>query len=328
MLGFVPNQGVGASWKKGRRYFNSTYKCTALQLWLKLPSKFRFAFKVSFRFNSFVLAFKLGRHFVFRQGSTMFSDRIQLRRRHCDQVTERNPISSRSHAVCHITVLGRKPQQQPNPAAAPVARRGVPEGEQRTAGQLDSNEAAAAMDGSGEEAKAEQEKDAGTKEVDAAGGYGGDVSAAATAAAATAAGEDLVMVSLGRLALVDLAGSERNYETLKMSAAQHKESGDINTSLMALKDCFRAHAATRSIGGEAAAAAAAEVVSMSKQLEAGANEKKKKHPEGVSTVGAGQLPPTRPPAAAGGRMPFRAHRLTQVLKGCFTDPTHRTVGFT
>ena len=45
------------------------------------------------------------------------------------------------------------------------------------------------------------------------------------------------------LRLVDLAGSERNYETQRMSAVQHKESADINTSLMALKDCFRAHAA-------------------------------------------------------------------------------------
>eukprot|EP00929_Paragymnodinium_shiwhaense_P054936 TRINITY_DN27540_c0_g1_i1.p1 TRINITY_DN27540_c0_g1~~TRINITY_DN27540_c0_g1_i1.p1 ORF type:complete len:660 (-),score=179.34 TRINITY_DN27540_c0_g1_i1:234-2213(-) len=45
----------------------------------------------------------------------------------------------------------------------------------------------------------------------------------------------------GRLRLVDLAGSERNYETEQMSAAQHRESAEINASLMALKDCFRAH---------------------------------------------------------------------------------------
>jgi hypothetical protein len=36
------------------------------------------------------------------------------------------------------------------------------------------------------------------------------------------------------------AGSERNYETMTMSAQQHRESAEINTSLMALKDCFRA----------------------------------------------------------------------------------------
>lgn len=47
----------------------------------------------------------------------------------------------------------------------------------------------------------------------------------------------------GVLRLVDLAGSERNFETTKMTAQQHRESADINSSLMVLKDCFRAHAA-------------------------------------------------------------------------------------
>jgi len=65
---------------------------------------------------------------------------------------------------------------------------------------------------------------------------------------------------------------------------------------MALKDCFRAHAAN----GAAAAATA-------------------------GAAAPGQLRPARPPPPAGARMPFRAHRLTQVLKGCFTDPAHRTV---
>ncbi|KAH8051157.1 hypothetical protein JL722_10854 [Aureococcus anophagefferens] len=43
------------------------------------------------------------------------------------------------------------------------------------------------------------------------------------------------------LTLVDLAGSERKWETMGMrSRAQNRESADINLSLMALKDCFRA----------------------------------------------------------------------------------------
>ena len=42
----------------------------------------------------------------------------------------------------------------------------------------------------------------------------------------------------GSVRLVDLAGSERNYETLKMTAADHRSSADINVSLSALKDCF------------------------------------------------------------------------------------------
>jgi kinesin family protein 2/24 len=49
----------------------------------------------------------------------------------------------------------------------------------------------------------------------------------------------------GSLCLVDLAGSERNYEVTQMTAAQHRESADINKSLMALKDCFRMHALQR-----------------------------------------------------------------------------------
>lgn len=77
----------------------------------------------------------------------------------------------------------------------------------------------------------------------------------------------------GMLRLVDLAGSERNYETEQMTAAQHRESAEINSSLMALKDCFRAHAALKR--GEKA------------------------------------------------RPPYRASRLTQCLKDCFEDVSHR-----
>jgi len=56
-------------------------------------------------------------------------------------------------------------------------------------------------------------------------------------------GESSEASKSGVLRLVDLAGSERNFETTKMTAAQHRESAEINASLMALKDCFRAHAA-------------------------------------------------------------------------------------
>lgn len=47
----------------------------------------------------------------------------------------------------------------------------------------------------------------------------------------------------GMLRFVDLAGSERNAETEMMSAAQHRQSAEINASLMSLKHCFIAHAA-------------------------------------------------------------------------------------
>ena len=57
----------------------------------------------------------------------------------------------------------------------------------------------------------------------------------------TAAEADGSSRVVGQLMLVDLAGSERNYETTKMTAQQHKESAQINLSLMALKECFRAY---------------------------------------------------------------------------------------
>jgi hypothetical protein len=79
--------------------------------------------------------------------------------------------------------------------------------------------------------------------------------------------------------LVDLAGSERNYETVHMSAAQHRESALINKSLMALKDCFRA-------------------------------------------LHHNQQPASANATAA--RVPFRASKLTQLLRAAFTDEAHRT----
>lgn len=45
----------------------------------------------------------------------------------------------------------------------------------------------------------------------------------------------------GSIRFVDLAGSERNYETRFMTAQQHRDFAEINKSLMALKECFRAH---------------------------------------------------------------------------------------
>jgi len=74
----------------------------------------------------------------------------------------------------------------------------------------------------------------------------------------------------GVLRIVDLAGSERNYETHNMTAQMHRDSAQINTALMALKDCFRAY--------------------------------------GINV-----------------RPPFRASRLTQVLRACFTDRQHKTL---
>lgn len=105
----------------------------------------------------------------------------------------------------------------------------------------------------------------------------------------------------GRLSFVDLAGSERNYETQQHSAAFHKESADINKALMALKDCFRMLAIRAEAEAVAAAAAAAAT---------------------PSTRSSAPVNIARENRAI--RVPFRANRLTMLLRACFTDPDHRT----
>ena len=55
------------------------------------------------------------------------------------------------------------------------------------------------------------------------------------------------------MTFVDLAGSERKWETMQLRGRQHqRESADINLSLMALKDCFRARYEGRRIPYRAA----------------------------------------------------------------------------
>ena len=145
---------------------------------------------------------------------------VQLR---SSEATERNPISSRSHAVCSIEFLH--------------------ESEEETKG----HEAVGDAD---------------------AGGSGTSPPP-----------------SLPTLTLVDLAGSERNYETTRMTAAQHKQSALINLSLMALKDCFQAY-----------------------------------HQQLQTLLPSACVPTPLPPA----RTHFRASALTRVLRRCFSGPAHHT----
>lgn len=189
---------------------------------------------------------------------TVCSGALALR---ASEATERNHASSRSHAVCTITMLS---------------------GDDETGSDFNDGKAAA-IDGcaSGCVSDASAEGTSAPTSLAEAMAQGAEsaVPHAASGAPSTSSSSDTQPRRIC-LRLVDLAGSERNYETTRMSAAQHRESSDINKALMALKDCFRAHAA------------------------------------GVSPAAEGRPPP---------RVPFRQHRLTQLLKDCFLEAAHRTL---
>lgn len=146
------------------------------------------------------------RHVVVTSGQSLMDvlqEGIALR---SSLVTERNPISSRSHAVCTLELV--RARAAPSPGTV-----------QSLAQYLQRH------DGDGDMACPVDDLSRGEThhhhhhptDTTAAGGGG------------------------GRITLVDLAGSERNYETTHMTAAQHKESADINLALMSLKNCFRAY---------------------------------------------------------------------------------------
>lgn len=128
----------------------------------------------------------------------------------------------------------------------------------------------------------------------------------------------------GKLMLVDLAGSERNFDTLQMSANQHRESADINSSLLALKDCFRAYQAMflqgmKKAGGanslENCNANAAITRSGRDNRPQSDNPRyRQMYTTGMSNVNKSYRPP------------YRASLLTRILKECFSiDQLHRTV---
>lgn len=77
----------------------------------------------------------------------------------------------------------------------------------------------------------------------------------------------------GKLSLVDLAGSERGSDTKSHNSQRRGESAEINTSLLALKECVRA---------------------------LDNNKSGNKH------------------------VPYRASKLTLILKDCFTSPLAKT----
>jgi len=189
-----------------------------------------------------------------REARMMASVSAALQQR-CARVTERNPVSSRSHAVCELTV------------------------------------------------------------------HFADTD--------TGVSVESACRRTGTIRLVDLAGSERNHETLQMSARDHAESADINSALMALKDCFRASSA-QAKGASVAVRASAEcrktkVRVAESSYEGHCGSTSATHaPAEESKAGARAAPAKRPPKASAPsgsvHIPFRAHILTRVLKDCFVTP--------
>jgi Kinesin motor domain len=161
--------------------------------------------------------------------------------------TERNPISSRSHAVCVVKLLSSSSSSS-------------------------------------------------HKSVSLSPGDSSKSSIAGTKSSS-------IVSEGGKLTFVDLAGSERNYETIKMTAAQHRESADINFSLMALKDCFRAYYAQ--MNGLKMIHRMTRVESQTRShLSTLTYQPRCKNP-------ANDLTPAR--------APYRASLLTRVLRECFVN---------
>eukprot|EP01034_Spumella_vulgaris_P025750 gene25750-32239_t len=127
--------------------------------------------------------------------------------------------------------------------------------------------------------------------------------------------------SCGRITLVDLAGSERNYETVSMTAQQHKESADINFALMALKDCFRAYHQQLLLN----TAKSEENLSFDENTTTaetdGGVPPKTVFTNVVKSSSDANITVDTPTV----RIPYRSSLLTKVLKDCFTlDSVHRT----
>ena len=118
---------------------------------------------------------------------------------------------------------------------------------------------------------------------------------------------------------------------MKMTPAQHKESAAINTALMALKDCFHAfHVQLEKVHIKTSSN---EFISQILTLQ----PMKKAAPANSAPIQFNSAAAKMDAVAAKGikgkktgsvRVPFRASKLTQVLRESFTDPSHRTLVIT
>ena len=151
------------------------------------------------------------------------------------KVTERNPISSRSHAVCTIEILTPPhststdtPSGLSNhPPGPPTGLSNHPPGPPIGL----SNHPPGPPIGLPNQPPGRKDRSLGAYLS----------THPTTTSTGTTHTPTTTLSVIGKITLVDLAGSERNYDTTKMTAAQHLESADINFALMALKDCFRCY---------------------------------------------------------------------------------------
>ena len=173
--------------------------------------------------------------------------------------------------------------------------------------------------------------------------------AAEEAASEEAEGAELEAATVvGSLTLVDLAGSERNYETIKMTAAMHRESAQINKALMALKECFRAHHHLRR-GRSRISHTIALPMTRTSVKHRSSNRGGRTSGRAGGRAGKGEGKGAGKGEGKGGaasgdvevelltydrtstsvvssnvRPPYRASMLTRVLRGSFEDAAHRT----
>ncbi len=207
------------------------------------------------------------------------------------EMTERNPISSRSHAVCTIEIAldSADTDTDNEKATAPAPTRksmslGAFLEQKQSSDNLTTNDPAEHI----------TDYSTNTNQSSSVDNNNDD---------------EQLFTHCGRITLVDLAGSERNYETVQMSAQQHKESADINFALMALKDCFRAY-------HQQLTAAASTAVIDSETLVVDAT---------TAATEKGEMKAVTVPVSVPVRIPYRSSLLTKVLKECFTcDSAHRT----
>jgi hypothetical protein len=115
------------------------------------------------------------------------------------------------------------------------------------------------------------------------------------------------LAKAGKITFVDLAGSERNYETVKMTASQHRESADINFSLMALKNCFRAYYYSM------------EELIAKRDAMRGVGASERGSSDAANTRAKCRIQTAGSKATSGAI--YRASLLTRVLKECFSVPT-------